>query len=44
MEGEPEQFKPAEAPVYHPGPRLVLKPGRPKTILKHCIAEVAEHS
>ena len=41
---ELEPIKLIEVPVYHPGPRPVLKPGKSQTGLKHSITEVVEHS
>ena len=35
---------PTEVQVLHHGPRLVPKPGKSQSVLKHIIAHVAEHS
>ena len=41
---ELEPVKPAEAPVYHPGPRPVPRPRKSQSGVKHSMTEVAEHS
>ena len=41
---ELEPSKPTEAPLYHPGPRLLLKLRIFQNVLKHSLAEVAEDS
>ena len=41
VEAEPSKL--AEAPVYHSGPRPVLKLKKSQNVLKHSIAEVVKH-
>ena len=41
---ELESVKLAEAPVYHPGPRPVLRPRESQSAVKHRITEAVEHS
>ena len=41
---EPEPVKIAEAPVYHPGPRLVPRLRKSLSAVKHSMTGVAEHS
>ena len=36
--------KPAETPVYHPGPRPVPRPRKSLSAVKHRMTELAEHS
>ena len=41
---EPEPVKPAEAPVYQPGPRPVPRPRKSQSAVKHNMTEALEHS
>ena len=41
---EPELVKTAEAPVYHPGSRPVLRPRKTLSAVKYSITEAAQHS
>ena len=41
---EPESVKLAEGPVYHPGPRPVLRPRKSQSAVKHSMTEAEEHS
>ena len=41
---EPESVKLTEDPVYHPGPRPVLRPRKSRSAVKHSMTEVVEHS
>ena len=41
---ELESVKPAEAPVYHPGPRPVPRPRKSQSAVKYSMTEAVEHS